>query len=158
MSDKDVKFIGYLKKNHRRKLGTKIKFSTGFYPQINGHTELVNRSHGNLLWILLDEHMGSWDQKLFIDEFAYNTFINRTTSISPHEELLILGPNNLLISFLWFITIKDLSLHVYLHDMHDLHKKISLKVGKNANYNLQTDIKKRSRTSNVNDYVMVQIV
>ena len=42
--------------------------------------------------------------------------------------------------------------------MHDLHKKISDKsVQNNANYKLWANVKKRFKTFNVGDYVMVRI-
>ena len=55
-------------------LGTKLKFSTAFYLQTDGQTE-VNRSLGNLLRTLVGEHTRSWDLKLVIVEFAYNTTV-----------------------------------------------------------------------------------
>jgi len=66
-------------------LDTKLKFSTAFHPQTDGQTEVVNRSLGNLLRTLVGEHIGSWDLKLSIDKFAYNSSVNRTTDRSPHE-------------------------------------------------------------------------
>ena len=53
-------------------LGLKLKFSTVFYSQTDDQTEVVNRNLGNLLRILVGEHIGSWDLKLSIFEFAYN--------------------------------------------------------------------------------------
>jgi len=51
----------------------------------DGQTEVVNKSIGNLLRTLVGEHVGSWDLKLSIVEFAYNSSVNRTTDKSPHE-------------------------------------------------------------------------
>jgi len=51
----------------------------------DGQTEVVNKSIGNLLRTLVGEHVGSWDMKLSIVEFAYNSSVNRTTDKSPHE-------------------------------------------------------------------------
>ena len=56
-----------------------------FSPSVDGQTEVVNRSLGNLLRTLVGEHIGSWDLKLSIAEFAYNSSINRTTGKNPHE-------------------------------------------------------------------------
>ena len=65
--------------------GTKLKFFTTFHPQIDGQTEVINRSLENLLRTLAGEHTGNWDLKLVTAEFAYNTAINRTTDKLPHE-------------------------------------------------------------------------
>ena len=65
--------------------GTNLKFSTAFHPQTDGQTEFVNRNLGNLLCTLVGEHVGNWDMKLSIVEFAYNSSINTTTGRSPHE-------------------------------------------------------------------------
>jgi len=66
-------------------LGMKLKFYTAFQPQIDDQTEVVNRSLGNLLSTLIGEHIESWDLKLSIAEFAYNSLVNRTTGKSLHE-------------------------------------------------------------------------
>ena len=66
-------------------LDAKLKFSTALHPHIGRQIEAVNRSLGNLLKTLVGEHLESWDLKLSIAKFSYNTYINRTTSRSPHE-------------------------------------------------------------------------
>ena len=60
-------------------LGMKIKFFTAFHSHTDGQTEVVNRSLRNLLYTLIGENIGSWDLKWSIVEFAYNSFVNRTT-------------------------------------------------------------------------------
>ena len=59
-------------------LDMKLKISTTFYSQIDGQTGVVNKSLGNLLSTLVGKHIESWDLKLSIADFAYNSFINRT--------------------------------------------------------------------------------
>ena len=66
-------------------LGTKLKFSTTFHPQTDGQTEVVNRTLGNLLRTLAGEHIESWDLKLSIAKFAYNSSVNSTTGKIPYE-------------------------------------------------------------------------
>ena len=85
MSDGDVKFTSYFWKTLWHMLDTKLKFSTAFHPQTVDQTEVVYRSLGNLLHTLVGEHTGSWDLKLVITEFRYNTIVNRTASKSLHE-------------------------------------------------------------------------
>ena len=62
-----------------------LKFSTAFYPQSDGQTEVVNRSLGNLLRCLVGDHQGTWDLILPRAQFAYNNSVNRSTGMSPHE-------------------------------------------------------------------------
>jgi len=66
-------------------LNTKLKFSIIFHLQTDGQTEVGNRSLGNLLRTLVDEHIRTRNLKLVIAEFAYNTAMNKTICKSPHE-------------------------------------------------------------------------
>jgi len=61
-------------------LGTKLKFFTA----LDGQTEVVNRNLEKMLCTLVGEHIGCWDLKLSIAEFAYNSSVNRTTGKSSH--------------------------------------------------------------------------
>ncbi|CAA7409160.1 unnamed protein product [Spirodela intermedia] len=74
VSDRDV-----------RLLGTKLKFSTAYHPQIDGQTEVINRSLGNLLRSLLGESLTTWDLIIPRAESTYNSLTTRTTSMSPFE-------------------------------------------------------------------------
>jgi len=38
-----------------------------------------------MLRALVGEHIGSWDLRLSIAQFAYNSSVNMTTSKNPHE-------------------------------------------------------------------------
>ena len=66
-------------------LGTKLKFLTAYHPETDGHTEVVNRSLGNLLRSLVGDNLTSWDLVIPRAEFAYNASANRTTGMSPFE-------------------------------------------------------------------------
>ncbi|XP_038691133.1 uncharacterized protein LOC119989586 [Tripterygium wilfordii] len=85
VSDRDSKFVSYFWKTLWIKLGTKLKYSSAFHPQIDGQTEVVNRSLGNLLRCLVNEQGSSWDVVLPIAEFAFNSSCNRTIGCSPFE-------------------------------------------------------------------------
>ncbi|CAA6674208.1 unnamed protein product [Spirodela intermedia] len=74
VSDRDV-----------RLLETKLKFSTTYHPQIDGQTEVVNHSLGNLLQSLVGESLTTWDLIIPRAEFAYNSSTNCTTDMSPFE-------------------------------------------------------------------------
>jgi hypothetical protein len=83
VSDRNTKFIGHLWRMLWKKLGTKLMFSSAYHPQMDGQTEVVNRSLGDLLRSLVAEHHSSWDNILPHAEFAYNDSVNRRTCRSP---------------------------------------------------------------------------
>ena len=80
-------------------VNTQLNFSSAYHPQIDGQTEAVNRSLGNLLRCLVGEHMKSWDKKLSQAEFAHNHAVNSSTGFSPFQVVYTIvprGPLNLL--------------------------------------------------------------
>ena len=91
MSNRDVKFTSYFLKTLWHMLGTKLKLCTAFYLQTDGKTEVVNRSLGNLLKTLVGEHLKSWDLKLFIVEFAYDTSPMRSFMVLDLHSILTLS-------------------------------------------------------------------
>jgi hypothetical protein len=54
-------------------------FSSVYHPQMDGQTEVVNRSLGDLLRSLVTKHHSSSDSILPQAEFAYNDSVNRRT-------------------------------------------------------------------------------
>jgi hypothetical protein len=66
-------------------MGTNLMFSSAYHPQMDGQTEVVNRSLGNLSRSLVTEHHSSWDNVLPQAEFAYNDSVNRSIGKSPFE-------------------------------------------------------------------------
>ena len=71
VSDSDLKFMSYFWKTSWRLSGTTMEFSVAFYPQIDGQTEVVNRSLGELVRCVVGEKQGTWDLTLPFVEFAY---------------------------------------------------------------------------------------
>ena len=64
LSDRDVKFMSYFWKTLWHMMGTKLKFSTAYYPQTDGQSEVVNRSLGNILRCLIGENGKTWESIL----------------------------------------------------------------------------------------------
>jgi len=72
VSDRDVKFIGHFWHTLWKKLDKQLNFNSTNHPQMDGQTEVVNKSLGNLLRGLLGEKSCVWDRVLAQAEFAYN--------------------------------------------------------------------------------------
>jgi hypothetical protein len=66
-------------------MGTNLSFISSYHPQMDGQTEVVNRSLGDLLRSLVTEHHSQWDNIIPQAEFAYNDSINRSTGHSPFQ-------------------------------------------------------------------------
>jgi hypothetical protein len=67
------------------KLGIKVLFSSSSHPQTDGQTEVVNRSLGNLLRVLIKKNPKSWEECIPHVEFAYNRAEQGITKRSPFE-------------------------------------------------------------------------
>jgi hypothetical protein len=92
VSDRDTKFVGHFWRTLWKKLGTNLSFSSAYHPQMDGQTEVVNRSLGDLLRSLVAEHHSQWDQILPQVEFAYNDSPNRSTGQSPFQIMYGMQP------------------------------------------------------------------
>ena len=67
------------------KLGTKLLFSTTCHPQIDGQTEVVNRTLTQLLRIVVHKNLKTWEDCLPFIKFAYNRAMHTTISYSSFE-------------------------------------------------------------------------
>jgi imidazoleglycerol phosphate dehydratase HisB len=56
ISDRDTKFVGHFWRTLWKNLGMDLSFISAYNPQTDGNTEVVNKSLGNLLRILVTEH------------------------------------------------------------------------------------------------------
>jgi hypothetical protein len=92
MSDRDVKFMSYLWKTLMAKLGIKLLFSSSSHPQMDGQTEVVNQSLGNLLRMLIKKNPKSWEECIPHVEFAYNRAKHSLTKRSPFEIIYGFNP------------------------------------------------------------------
>ena len=66
-------------------MGTNLMFSSTYHPQMDGQTEVVNRSLGDLLRSLVTEHHNSWDNVLPQAEFTYHDLVNKSMGKSPFD-------------------------------------------------------------------------
>ena len=160
VSDRDVKFISYFWKTLWHMLGTKLKFSTAFHSQTDGQMEVVYRSLGNILRIIVGEHLGSWDLKLSIAKCVDNTSVNKTTGRSPYEIVYVFRPKQPIDLILVADHYRESeSISTLASDVHELHKEISDMIAhNNANYKLWADVRKKLKTFIACHFVMFSFV
>lgn len=72
LSDQVTKFLSHFWRTLRRKLGTKLLFSTTYHPQTDGQTEVVSRTLSTLLRATTGDNLKNWLECLPFVEFAYN--------------------------------------------------------------------------------------
>lgn len=92
VSDRDSKFLSHFWRTLWKFVGTKLLFSTSHHPQIDGQTEVTNRTLGNLLRGLVSRTQKDWDLKLGHAEFVYNRSSSTTTNHSPFEVVYGINP------------------------------------------------------------------
>ena len=94
-----------------------------------------------------------------IAEFAYNSLVNRTTGKSPHEIVYGFRPKQPidLIPMVDHYRVSESASSFATH-MHELHKVISDKIKQsNFNYKLRADVRRKFKTFDIGDLVMVRI-
>ncbi|PKU64118.1 hypothetical protein MA16_Dca008024 [Dendrobium catenatum] len=93
-SDRDVKFISHFWRELWKRLNTELKLSSAYHPQTDGQTEVVNRTLGNMLRCLVQDHPKKWEEKLSQAEFAFNSMPNRSTGHCPFSIVYTKMPNH----------------------------------------------------------------
>lgn len=83
VSDRDTRFLSHFWRCLCRLANMKLDFNSTYHPQTDGQTKVVNRSLGNMLRCLVEDHLKSWDQKMHQAQFPYNRSVNRSSSFSP---------------------------------------------------------------------------
>jgi hypothetical protein len=91
--DHDAKFLSHFWRTLWNKLGTKLLFSTTCLPQMDGQTEVVNRTLGTMLRDDLKKNLKMWDECLPHVEFSYNWAIHSTTKVSPFQVVYGFNPH-----------------------------------------------------------------
>ena len=124
---------------------------------MDGQTEVVNRSLGNLLRCFVRDKPKEWDNVLPIAEFAYNSSTNRTTQHSPFE--IVYGMQLASVLYLSSLPLpkkehlKAIELADFIQQLHaNIKKKIETS---NAKYKAQADKKKRQVIFKEGDLVQV---
>jgi hypothetical protein len=159
VSDRDTKFIGHFWRTLWKKLGTNLAFSSAYHPQMDGQTEVVNRSLGDLLRSLVMEHHSSWDNILPQAEFAYNDSVNRSTGKSPFQ--IVYGRQPRGVSELRDSEQTDTSsasAGEFAEAMKELHSRVKERLLKsNQEYKRRADQHRRQLQFEVGDLVLAHL-
>ena len=91
VSDRDSRFTSKFCKSIQHALGTKLKFSTSFYPQTDGQIERTIQIVDDMLRACALKFQGLWDKYLPLLEFSYYTVINQL--LVWHHMKLFMGKN-----------------------------------------------------------------
>ena len=78
VSDGGMQFILKFWESFQKILGTQLRFSTVFHPQTDGQSKRTIQTLEDMLQACVLDFEGSWDQHLFLIEFAYNNSYQST--------------------------------------------------------------------------------
>ncbi|KAA0041494.1 DNA/RNA polymerases superfamily protein [Cucumis melo var. makuwa] len=70
-----------------KRMGTRLKLSTSFHPQIDGQSERTIQTLKDMLRACVLQLKGSWDTHLPLMGFAYNNSYQSSIGMTPHEAL-----------------------------------------------------------------------
>ncbi|KAI0507147.1 hypothetical protein KFK09_013267 [Dendrobium nobile] len=156
-SDRDVKFISHFWRELWKRLNTQLRLSSPYHPQTDGQTEVVNRTLGNLLRCLVQEHPKLWDEVLGQAEFAFNAMPNRSTGMCPFSIVYTKMPNTL-VDVAVIPNYKSKSAFNWAEQFSDLLAKVRLKLqDSNAKYKADADLHRRKKIFQPGDLVMVRL-
>ena len=87
VSDRDLRFIFKFWESLQAALGTKLRLSSAYHPQIDGKTERIIQILENLLRACVLEQGVSWVECLPLIEFTYNNSFHSSIVMAPFEAL-----------------------------------------------------------------------
>ena len=87
VSDRGTQFTSRFWRSFQEALGTQLRFSTAFHLQIDGQSEKTIQILEDMLRACVLEFEGSWDQHLFMLEFAYNNSYQSSIQMAHYEAL-----------------------------------------------------------------------
>ena len=81
--DRGSHFTYHFWKSFQKGLGTHVKFSIAFHPQIDDQEERTNKTLEDMLRACVIDFKGSWDEYLPSVEISYNNSYHSTISMDP---------------------------------------------------------------------------
>ena len=83
VSDWDPTFTSKFWGSLQKAMGTKLKFSTAYHPQIDGQSERTIQILEDMLRACVLDFGGSWSKYLPLIEFSYNNSYQSTIGVAP---------------------------------------------------------------------------
>ena len=105
LSDRYAQFTSYFWKAFQKGLGTQLKFSTAFHPQMDGQEECSIQTLEDILRACVIDFKGSWDDHLPLIEFSYNNNYIRASPWYLFKIFMVEGVYILLDVWGWLILI-----------------------------------------------------
>ena len=85
ISDRDPIFISSFWRELFKMSGTTLRMSTAYHPQMDGQTEVMNRSLEQYLRSFVHHQPATWFRFLALAEWSYNTSQHTGTGMTPYE-------------------------------------------------------------------------
>ena len=87
VSDWDPRFTTQFWKSFQRVMGTQLRMSTAFHPQIDSQSERTIQVLEDMLRACVLDLKGSWEEHLPLVNFAYNNSYQVSIQMVPYEAL-----------------------------------------------------------------------
>jgi transposase InsO family protein len=87
VSDRGIQFTSHFWQQLHETLGTHLKFSSAYHPQIDGQTERTNQILEDMLRACALQDKLGWDKRLPYAEFSYNNSYQANLKMSPFQSL-----------------------------------------------------------------------
>ena len=134
-------------------------FISAYHPQMDGQTEVVNISLGDLLRSLVTEHHSSWDNILPQTDFAYNDSVNRSTGKSPFQIVYVTQPRGVFeLRESEQTATSSASAEEFTEAMKELHDRVKQRlIDSNQEYKRRADQHWRQLQFGVGDLVLAHL-
>jgi transposase InsO family protein len=87
VSDRGTQFTSHFLQQLHEALGTHLKFSSAYHPQIDGQIERTNQILKDMLRACALQDKLGWDKRLPYAEFSYNNSNQASLKMSPFQAL-----------------------------------------------------------------------